>query len=124
MLIRQFQELECPCQQVHSHNSTMLSVTFLLLSALQNAKDWMLILGVASLVAIDLTIIITYILVEGIRGNLGARQVTHRERPSTTEGVSYVAIRYVCKTMTSDIAKPPIANHGIRLRLYFAPLKE
>ena len=50
----------------------------------------MLILGVGLLVVIDMTIIVTYLLVEGIRGDLGAKKVPHRERPSTTEGVSFI----------------------------------
>ena len=47
----------------------------------------MLVLGVAALVGIDLTIIIMYMLVEGIRDNLKVKVVPHRERPVVIEGV-------------------------------------
>ena len=43
-------------------------------------------LGVASLVAVDLLILVTYTLVEGIRGNLQAKEVP--DRLFITEGVS------------------------------------
>ena len=45
-------------------------------------------LGVASLVTIDLVILVTFTLVEGIKGNLAAKLVSHREMPTKTEGVS------------------------------------
>lgn len=45
-------------------------------------------LGVGLLLAIDLIILVIYILVEGVKGNLGARQVSHRENSRTMEGVS------------------------------------
>ena len=51
-------------------------------------KDKLLMLGVAVLVAIDLIILVVYTLVEGIRGNLVAKKVTHRQMPTTVEGVS------------------------------------
>ena len=44
-------------------------------------------LAIASLVAIDMIIIIFYILAEGIRNNLTAKLVTHRENPSDVETV-------------------------------------
>lgn len=59
----------------------------------QIIKDKILILGVAALVAVDITILVTYTLVEGIRGNLVAQKVSHKEIPTTVEGVS-VANRY------------------------------
>ena len=48
----------------------------------------MLVLGVASMVAIDLIMLTTYMIVEGVKGNLSATQVTHKEVPTTVEGVS------------------------------------
>ena len=53
-------------------------------------KDKILILGVAALVAIDLTILVTYTLVEGIRGNLVTQKVSHKEKPTAIEGVSLI----------------------------------
>ncbi len=55
---------------------------------MQTINDGLLILVVALLVAIDLTIIIIFTLYEGIQGSLGAELVTHKEKPTTTEGVS------------------------------------
>ncbi len=52
------------------------------LTPLQTIKDRVLVLGVACLVAIDLIILITYTLVEGIRGSIDAQQVSHREEPT------------------------------------------
>ena len=54
----------------------------------QIIKDRFLILGVAMLVAVDLTILVTYTLVEGIRGNLVAQEVVHKEKPVNIEEVS------------------------------------
>ena len=54
---------------------------------LQKIKDWMLMLAVASLVAIDVIIIVSYTLVEGLRGKLTAKLVPHREKPSVIETV-------------------------------------
>lgn len=48
---------------------------------MQIIKDRFLILGVAVLVAIDLTILVTYTLIEGIRGNLVVQEVVHKEKP-------------------------------------------
>lgn len=42
-------------------------------------------LGVASLVAVDLIVLVTYTLVEGVQGNV--LQVPHREQPRIVEGV-------------------------------------
>jgi len=47
-------------------------------------------LGVASLVAIDVTILVLYTLVEGIQGDLVARQVAHKENPMEVTGVSTI----------------------------------
>ena len=44
-------------------------------------------LGVAALVAIDLTILVIYTLVEGVRGNLVAQRVPHKAKPTEIEGV-------------------------------------
>ena len=45
-------------------------------------------LGVAVLVNIDLIILVTYTLTEGIRGKLVAKRVLHEQMPTTVEGVS------------------------------------
>ena len=47
-------------------------------------------MSVGALVAIDLSILVTYTLVEGIRGNLVAVEVAHRENPQSVQGVSLV----------------------------------
>ena len=57
---------------------------------MQNIRDRYLMLGVAALVAIDLTILVIYALVEGVRGNLVALEVPHKERPKNIEGVCTV----------------------------------
>ena len=48
----------------------------------------MLVLGVALLVAVDLTILITYTIVEGIRGQLGPKRAENAEDPMDMTGVS------------------------------------
>ena len=54
----------------------------------QGVRDWILMVGVALLVGIDLTIIITFLAVEGSRGNiLCAELVPNRENPEIIEGV-------------------------------------
>ena len=50
----------------------------------------MLIVGVALLLAIDLTVLIIYMVVEDARDNLKARQVPFRENEEDSEGVSGV----------------------------------
>ena len=52
----------------------------------------MLALGVTSMVAIDLIILTTYTIVEGINGNLTAIEVSYKESPTVTEGVSYMHV--------------------------------
>ena len=55
---------------------------------LQDIWDWMLMVGVALLVGIDLTIIITFLAVEESRGNLlCAELVPNRENPEIIDGV-------------------------------------
>ena len=46
-----------------------------------------MVLGVASLVAIDLIILTMYTAVEGARENFELLLVEHREQPRTVEGV-------------------------------------
>ena len=53
----------------------------------QRIGDGKLMLMVASLVAIDLVILVIYTLVEGLTGGLVAKRVTHRENPTIVEGV-------------------------------------
>ncbi len=59
---------------------------------LQRITDRYLILGVASMVAIDLIILVTYTLVEGIMGKLDARRVAHSENPRIVAGVSIIIV--------------------------------
>ena len=54
---------------------------------MQALKDWQLALGVLTLVLVDLTILLVYTTVEGLRGNLTAMRVPNRENPRVTEGV-------------------------------------
>lgn len=62
--------------------------SFVYLYTLQGIRDWMLMVGVAFLVGIDLTIIVIYLAVEGSRGNLLAEETTNQENPRDTEGVN------------------------------------
>lgn len=55
---------------------------------MQPLQDWMLALGVAVLVIIDIVILTSYNVVEGIRGNLVATRVANRENPQDLLGVS------------------------------------
>ena len=48
----------------------------------------MLVFGVILLVMFDLTIIITYMIVEGVKNNLGPRRVPFRENEKNIDGVS------------------------------------
>ena len=77
--------LSCTCM----HDCIIIAMNFdcMLIVFQSRIKDRFLMLGVASLVAVDLLILITYTLVEGIRGNLQAKKVTSSEMPITTEGV-------------------------------------
>ena len=53
-------------------------------------KDRILILGVGSLVAIDLIILVTYYIVEGLQRDLVVTQVPNQENPTVVEGVSII----------------------------------
>ena len=66
-----------------------------ILLLLQIIKDKLLMLGVASLVAIDLVILATYTLVEGVQGNLVAQQVVNREQPMIIEKVKCFLNSYI-----------------------------
>ena len=55
---------------------------------MQILKDWHLALGVLLLVLIDLTILLVYTTVEGVKGNLTATRVRNRENPRVELGVS------------------------------------
>ena len=48
----------------------------------------MLALGVAALLVVDLTILVMYTIVEGVRGNLVVQRVVSRENPMDISGVS------------------------------------
>jgi hypothetical protein len=52
----------------------------------------MLILGVGLLVVIDLTIISMYMLVEGLRGNLGPILLPFRENEEDVQGVCILTL--------------------------------
>ncbi len=58
----------------------------------------MLFLGVCSLVAIALVILIIYTAVEGARGNLGATQVPFRENPEDIQVVRVKACTPIIST--------------------------
>ena len=53
----------------------------------QILKDWHLALGVLKLVLIDLIILLVYTIVEGVKGNLIATQVSNREHVMDIVGV-------------------------------------
>ena len=55
---------------------------------MQVIKDWHLALGVLTLVLVDITILLVYTTVEGVRGNLTAIRVSNRENPRGVQGVS------------------------------------
>ena len=55
---------------------------------MQVLKDWHLALAVLTLVLVDLTILLVYTIVEGVRGNLTTTRIFNRENPSDVEGVS------------------------------------
>lgn len=59
---------------------------------LQKVKDRILILGVGCLVAIDLVILVTYYVVEGVRRDIVILQVPNQENPIVVEGVSACSI--------------------------------
>ena len=54
---------------------------------MQILKDWHLALGVLLLVLIDVTILLVYTIVERVKGNLTAMQVSNLGNPSSIEGV-------------------------------------
>ena len=58
-------------------------------------------MSVASLVAIDLVILVTYTLVEGIMGNLAVQQVSNKEQPMKTEGVRTCTEKLVYSHITN-----------------------
>ena len=60
-------------------------------------KNRYLVLGVASLVAIDIIILVTYTLVEGLMGNLVTVTVQNKEKTMDVEGVSYNVMHYETK---------------------------
>ena len=59
-----------------------------MLSVSQPLQDWMLLLGVLVLVAIDVGILLVYDVVEGSRGNLGATRFPNKEHLNDLQGVS------------------------------------
>ena len=54
----------------------------------QGIRDRWLVLGVFLLLAIDLVILVTYTVVEGLEDNLKPTLVVHAGNPSSVEGVS------------------------------------
>ena len=80
--------LECSLSEVslYSYSIQVMSIlTGFSLSLQLQLKDWNLMLGVATLIAIDLTILVTYTVVEKVRRNLAAKEVMHGV---SIEGVS------------------------------------
>ena len=55
-------------------------------------KDSTLILSVLLLVGVDVIILLVYVIVEGTKGTLSAKQVPHAERPTRTEGVRHTIL--------------------------------
>ena len=111
--------LECPLNEISLHKSLhhnyiaticiIMSMKGILILLQLQLRDWNLMLGVASLIAIDLTIIITYTLVERLRENFVAeRRINHR----STEGVSFIM----------DLAFARYNSKG-GLELFCVPLK-
>ena len=59
------------------------------LSHPQSIRDWHLFVGVLTLVLIDLVILITFITVEAVHGNLKASRFPNRENPMDVNGVGF-----------------------------------
>ena len=57
-------------------------------SSTQTIHDWILALVVLLLVGIDVIILTIFVVIEGVRGRLGAREVPDREVPESITGVS------------------------------------
>ena len=55
---------------------------------MQALKDWHLAVGVLTLALIDLTILLVYTIVEGVKGNFTATRVSNRENPRVVQEVS------------------------------------
>ena len=73
---------------------------------LQAVYDWMLILAVLSLVAVDIVIIIIYTAVEGSMGALQAQSIVNRENPRQEQGVRKtigLETAYLCRGKVSGI---------------------
>ena len=60
----------------------------LLLPLIQAAKDRFLALAVCGLLVIDFVILITYTVVAGLLGQLGAKEIPNGENPMDITGVS------------------------------------
>jgi len=58
----------------------------------QALKDWYLAVGVFLLVFVDLIILLTYNIVEGVQGNLTAVRVPNRENVMDVNGVGWFTI--------------------------------
>ena len=61
---------------------------------MQKIRDWMLMMVVVAMVAIDLVILVVYTLVEGFQNNFTISQVSHQENPVFTEGVSSNSVNF------------------------------
>ena len=58
----------------------------------------MLLLGVAFLVGIDLVILLSYTLVEGLNGRLGSKLIENAEKPRDEQGVRTIVLSILCKS--------------------------
>ena len=56
--------------------------------SVQSLKDWMLIVAVLLMIAVDLIILVVYVLVATFSNELRAKRIPHKEHPTDIEGVS------------------------------------
>ena len=68
--------------------NVLVSIPYLFLFFLQSLKDWMLIVAVLVLVAVDVVILFIYTLVANFERGITAQLILHREKPRDIDGVS------------------------------------
>ena len=66
----------------------IVQCSYICSSSTQTIHDWILALLVLLLVGIDVIILTIFVVIEGVRGRLGAREVPDREVPESIIGVS------------------------------------
>ena len=83
--------VDCSNPSIHAKINCVLAELLIIMSVtFQGIQDWMLLLGVGCLVAIDLVILVTYTLVEGLRDNLRPQLVENGENSRDVQGVSLI----------------------------------